>query len=175
MKHIFAFLLVASIAVAADPVYPVHRMKNGVQVYEAILTTHLPPEVWMMSDAEYHRFALKWNERAREANRMAAHPPSDHVRYATFTEGASSSQSRLGGGVGAGGFGGAGGYDGYYGALDQPQGSMGFQYGSGRPGNAAQMSFDNLSKSFTYEYGPWPTFNGGNVELLNPWVRPRKR
>lgn len=124
-----------------------------------------------MAPTEYYNWAKAENLTALRRNREAAYPPSDHVRYGYVTERSGWSTTRYGGGVGWGGFGGSGGYAGYLGAADS--GYSGFGFGYGRPGNSIQNRWGSSSISYTMEYHDWPTFNGGDVELLNPYVRPR--
>lgn len=160
------------LALTANVNHPTVHLKGGIVAYEAVLSTRLPPEVWTMSNSEYYRFAIRWNEKAILANRTAAYQQTGHTRYATATDSASSGQTRFGGGVGAGGYGGAGGYDGYL--AGEQGGGAGFGFGASRPGNAMSVSWDSAAKSYVYEYEPWPVWNGGDVELLNPFCKPKR-
>jgi hypothetical protein len=176
MKHtLMLTLLLCSTAHAAEVYHPTIHMKNGIEVYEGLVSKRTPKKVRDMTPEQYFNYANAENLMARRRNREAAYPYSDRVRYGYVTEGASAGQTRFGGGVGAGGFGGSGGYAGYLGAGDQQSGyGGGFGgYGSGRPGNSMQSAGRSYSKSYTLEYHEWPTFNGGDVEVLNPYVKPK--
>jgi hypothetical protein len=167
MKTTILFLLLVAPALAAD-----QHLKNGITVYQAVVSKSLPADAYEMTTEQYANWAYHHNQQALYANQQAAFAKSDHVRYAYVTETAGWQQTRFGGGVGYGGYGGSGGYAGY--ADTQSNGSTGFQYGAGRSGNSQQSQYGSTVKSYSLEFHDWPTFNGGDVELLNPFCKPRK-
>jgi hypothetical protein len=150
------------------------RFKNGVTAYDAAVFEKLPDFVYDMTKKQWYAWATSENHKALLANHSAAYPQGHHVRYKYVTQGGGWSQTRFGGGVGAGGFGGSGGYSGYLGPGDQQSGVGGLRFGAGRPGNSMQTSGGSSSASYTLEFKEWPVFNGGDVPLLNPYVKPQR-
>ncbi len=157
-----------------------YRVGKKIVVTDHIPAELLPAFVKDMTENQFKEWAIAKNNKAYEdaKNRhddyLAYRPPLTTMNLSSSS---SSSNTRYGGGYGAGGFGGAGGYLGYnrsgMGTSFLGGGYGGGGYGGGRggsfQGNNMNTTNSSSSQSWVKTFPDLKDAGGGPVYLINPF------